>query len=250
MTRVTWGAPGKRFFETGVDRGVLFMDDKAGVPWNGLVAVNETPVGGDTIPYYIDGFKYLNRTAREEFEATIEAFTYPEEFEVCDGSLSMGTGLFATQQPRKAFTLAYRSLVGNDVDGVAHAYKIHIIYNALVAPSTRNHQSIGDSVDPDNFSWKVTTKAPGNRGYRPSAHFMIDSRKTPSGILQTIEDLLYGTSTSTPRVPSVQELIFIFNSDAPASFDAGIVGDAYFITFDGGATPTEAQTSTIDGGVL
>jgi hypothetical protein len=174
MTRLNWDVVGERTFETGVDRGVLYVDGSDGVPWNGLISVSESPSGADLSEYYIDGIKYLQLLAGEEFTATIDAFTYPDEFASCDGTRSVGNGLFVTQQPRKGFSLSYRSQVGNDVDGISHGYKIHVVYNALAAPSARQRNSLSDSIAPLNFSWQISTKPPRFAGYKPTAHLVID----------------------------------------------------------------------------
>ena len=230
MTRLAWGAHGERFFETGTDRGVLYLSGKAGVPWNGLKAVNESVTGGDAKPFYIDGYKYLNVSSYEEFSATIEAFSAPHEFGVCDGTVGIHNGLFATEQPRVEFGLSYRTLIGNDQDGIDHGYKIHLVYNALAAPSTRNRQSVGGGVNILGLGWSITTQPPLTTGIRPTAHFVIDSRRTPSGLLKTIEDILYGTNATEPRLPTVDELRTMFTSNGPLlgrnlftnpSFEAG-----------------------------
>lgn len=247
MTRLTWGAVGERFFEAGVDRGVLFVGDAEGVPWNGLVSVNEAPSGGDVTPSYIDGIRYLNQVSAEEFAATIEAYTYPDEFEQCDGTVPVKNGLFGTQQKRKPFSLSYRTKIGNDVDGIKHGYKIHLIYNATAAPTPRSNKSVGDTIEPDNFSWALSTIPELFRGRRPTSHFVIDSRDTPQGLLIQIEDVLYGTDVEASRLPSVPELIYIFESYNASFFDAGIVGEPYYGTFDAGG-PDTVYTSTVDGG--
>lgn len=249
MSRLKWGATGERLYEIGVDRGVLYIDNGAGVAWNGLISVSEEIDGGEAKPYYIDGVKYLNRSSLEEFKATIEAYTYPEEFSICDGTAALSTnGLFATQQARKSFGLAYRSRIGNDVKGADFGYKIHLVYNALASPSSQVHSTISDTIDPFNFSWSITATPPRLGGHKPTSHFMIDSRKTPAPLLAQIEDVLYGTDTEAPRLPSLGELIYLFSSYNTSLFDAGIVGAPYYRTFDGGVVPA-AQTSTIDGGV-
>lgn len=247
MTRLEWGAVGERFFEVGVDRGVLYVGDLPGVPWNGLISVDEAATGGEAKAYYLDGVKYQNRATPEEFETTITAYTYPPEFGVCDGTAPVSNGLYATQQKRKPFGMVYRTLVGNDVNGEDHAYKLHLVYGALAAPSARSNASISESTSPFNFSWRVTTQAPRVRGTKPTSHFVIDSRETPASVMADIEDILYGTATSVPRLPSVPELFFVFNSFNATGFDAGIVGDPYFNTLDSGIVGV-AQTTTIDGG--
>lgn len=244
--RLTWNAIGERFFETGVDRGVLYVD-AVGVPWNGLVSVSEAPTGAEVTPYYIDGVKYLNHMSSEEFEATVEAYTYPDEFGPCEGIRSVANGLSLAQQPRKQFGLCYRTIVGNDVEGVDHGYKIHLVYNALAAPSERSNTTTGEEVEPFNFSWDIVTKPPTFIGYKHTAHFVIDSRETPSELLSRIEDILYGSDTTNPRQPSVPELLFIFEEYQAAFFDAGRAGDEYFASFDAGRAG-DPYTSTIDGG--
>jgi len=211
MTRLVWGAVGQRFFEAGTDRGVLFVDN-LGVPWNGLKSVSEEPSGGGPQAYYHDGIKYLNLSQAEEFEATIEAFSAPAEFARCDGEIPLYSGLSITQQPRKTFGLSYRTRVGNDVDSTDYGYKIHIVYNSLASPSTRERRTLGVSTDPLTLSWKITTTPPAISGYRPTAHLVIDSRTTPRPILSEIEDILYGTDETISRLPTPQEIITIFSS--------------------------------------
>jgi hypothetical protein len=212
MSRLAWGAPTERFFETGVDRGVLYVGVSAGVPWNGLVSVSESPTGGEPKPAYIDGYKFRNIASSEEFEATIEAFAAPKEFAPCDGSVSIQNGLIATQQPRRSFGLSYRTKVGNAVDGSDHAYKIHLVYNALAAPAQRTNTTLTDSNGLNSLSWGLTTLPPSVTGYKPTAHWVIDSRDAPIGLLNAIEDILYGTDAAAPRMPLVGELINVFQS--------------------------------------
>lgn len=247
MTRLDWGAVGERFYETGVDRGVLYIDGN-GVAWNGLVSVNETPTGGEAKPYYLDGVKFQNRSSNEEFEATIEAYTYPEEFASCDGTAYLGGGLYATQQRRKSFGFSYRSRVGNDVDGVDHAYKIHLVYNALAAPSELPHSTITDTLEPFNFSWHVTTRATISPYARPTSHFVIDSRTTPPDVLSGIEDLLYGKDSWAPRLPSLEELIYWLISKPDSIYDAGLPDSPYYETFDGGLPSDTNPSPILDGG--
>lgn len=246
--RLSWGVVGERYFEAGVDRGVLYVDPEKGVPWNGLVSVSESPTGGDASPAYIDGVKYLNKKLSEEFEAVVEAYTYPDEFSICDGTAPVSNGLFAGQQRRQAFGLCYRTKVGNDVDGVDHAYKLHLVYNARVAPTSRANTTVGQSIDPDNFSWSITTTPSALRDHRPTAHFVVDSRVTPASVLAHLEDVLYGTEDTEPRLPVVPELVYIFESATATYFDAGSPIEPVYGTFDGGEPPTEIQTSTVDGG--
>lgn len=209
MARLVWNSVGQRFYETGVDRGVLYVDGE-GFAWAGLISVSESPSGGTPRAFYIDGIKYLNISSAEEFEATINAFSCPPEFAPCDGMVSIQNGLFVTQQPRKSFGFSYRTKIGNDVDGSEHAYKIHLIYNALAAPSQRDNNTISESVEPTVFSWKITTLSPQITGYRPTAHFVIDTRYTDPTTLSTIEDILYGSDSTPSRLPDVSELLTIF----------------------------------------
>jgi hypothetical protein len=226
VARLVWDAVGERFFETGVDRGVLYIDDEPGVPWNGLTSVSEVPSGGDAQSYYIDGIKYLNVPNPEEFEATIEAFTYPDEFVQCEGLVSPITGLFLTNQVRKSFGLTYRSLVGNDTEGPEKGYKIHLVYGALAEPSVRSNVTMDDSPTPQNFSWKITTLPPPVVGYRRTAHYIIDSRTTDPLALTAIEDALYGSESETSHLPTVAELFTIFETNS--SFVVVDNGDGSF----------------------
>lgn len=210
MARLNWDAQGARYYETGIDRGVLYPISDIGVAWPGLIAVSESPSGGDPRPYYIDGIKYLNISAAEEFVASIEAFYAPAEFAECDGRTQIQNGLFATQQPRKTFGFSYRTLIGNDLDGSAHGYKIHLVYNALAAPAGRDYASNGDSVDPSIFSWDIETLPPSLNGYKPTAHMVVDSRTTDPAVLTQVEDLLYGTEANAPTLPTPNELVAIF----------------------------------------
>ncbi len=211
MPRLDWDAPGTRFYDAGVDRGVLYVEGQPGVVWNGLTSVNENPSGGEPRPYYIDGVKYLNLSAPEEFEATITAFTYPLEFEVCDGSIQPRQGMFLTHQRRKSFSFSYRTLIGNDQSD-NFGYKLHIVYNALVSPTNRNHGTLKEQNDLDDFSWKITCKPPAMTGYKRTAHIVIDSRTTDPTVLSDIENVLYGTDEDSARVPSFDELIGIYDT--------------------------------------
>lgn len=237
MSRLNWNAVGERFYETGLDRGVLYMAG-LGFAWPGLISVSESPNGGEAKPYYIDGIKYANISSAEEFEATLEAFYSPPEFGPCDGTATLHNGLFVTQQPRKSFDLSYRTKLGNDLDGADHAYKIHLVYNALAAPSERAYSTMSDSLDPATFSWALSTMAPRFAGFRPTAHFVIDSRTTAPDTLTLIEDVLYGSETLSARIPSVEELLAIFS---------GAITDGASITYDGGS-PATTSTIVIDGG--
>lgn len=210
MARLNWGTVGERFYETGTDRGVLYLAAQPGVPWNGLTAVKEVPTGGEPTPFYADGFKYANIASAEEFEATLEAFSSPPEFKVCDGIAQVSNGLFISQQPRKSFGLAYRTLIGNDLEGTDHGYKIHLVYGALSAPSQRDNATINSGVDPVVFSWDITTIPAAIVGHKPSAHFVIDSRTTDPFLLIDLEDILYGSDQLVSEMPSPTELVALF----------------------------------------
>lgn len=196
--KLKWDETGKRFYETGVKNGVLYVQASdgsypQGVVWNGLTSVNETPSGAESNPQYADDIKYLDLYSKEEFGATIEAFTYPDEFAVCDGSAEIVPGVMIGQQARKAFGLSYVTTVGNDISGTDYGYKIHIIYGAKASPSERSYQTINDSPEAITFSWEVTTTPPTIEGYKPTALITIDSTKVDATDLKTLEDILYGT---------------------------------------------------------
>lgn len=204
MTRLLWDQVGDRLYETGVDKGVLYPVDalgdyETGIPWNGLANVTESPSGAEASPIYADNIKYLNLLSAEEFGCTIEAFTYPDEFAACDGSLehTAALGLFLNQQTRKKFGLCYRTKLGNDVLGDDYGYKIHLIYGCMAAPSEKAFQTINDSPEPITFSWEVTTTPVEVGGiYKPVASLTIDSTKVDPAKLLLLEDLLYGDATA------------------------------------------------------
>lgn len=212
MTKIKWDAIGERRFETGVDRGVLYPSVGPGVPWNGLVSVKESPEGGEASPLYLDGIKYYNEASREEFVATIEAFTYPDEFENIDGTYTTGGGLVYHQQSRKPFGMSYRTAIGDDIKGLDKGYKIHLIYNALSSPTDSSYgttNSNGGSAE--TFSWGVTATPEIVSARLPTAHFVIDSTRTDSSTLTILENILYGSPKSSPRLPTSDELVTIYN---------------------------------------
>jgi hypothetical protein len=211
MTKLSWETPGTRIFETGADRGVLFVNDQPGVPWHGLVSVSESPQNTDVTPYYIDGVKYLNVASMKEFSGSIEAFTYPDEFAECDGTLFYHSGLMLDEQPRKEFNLSYRTLIGNDVNGLKHGYKLHIVYNALAVPSDKEFGTTSDDISPGTFSWDfTTTPLIGPRGASRYSHLSIDSTKRRRAFMRAVEALIYGTATTDSKLPSFEELNYIF----------------------------------------
>lgn len=204
MTRITWGDTGHRFFSTGVDRGVLFLQNGSGVPWNGLVSVNEAPSGSDAVEAHFDGKKYHSRRSPEEFSGTIEAYTYPSEFEIF-----LGQAVMHTAQARTPFNFTYRTRIGNDENGVDHAYLIHIVYNALIKPTQRALQTISDSIDVATFSWDFETN-PLRMGDRRGSHLIIDSRLAYPWALEELETILYGSTTTTSTLPSPEFLLQLF----------------------------------------
>lgn len=192
-----WDETGKHFFETGTDKGVLYNLDQdgdysTGVPWNGLTAVTESPSGAEATPLYADNQKYLNLFSAEEFGATIEAYTYPDQFAECDGSAVLGTGVKIGQQARKTFGLSYQTRVGNDVEGSDLGYKIHLIYGAKASPSERPYTTINDSPEAITFSWELSTTPVQVTGFKPTASLEIDSRTTTPEKLEILENILYG----------------------------------------------------------
>lgn len=209
MPRLGWSVSGTRFYETGVDRGVLYIGEQPGVAWSGLTSIVENPVGGETKSYYVDGAKYWAAASAEEFEATISAYIYPDEFGECDGTSRIRPGLFVTQQKRKSFALSYRTKIGNDQSGSELGYKIHIVYNAIAAPSQHTYSTIDDSTEPSDFSWNIVTRQPNL--YSP-VHVVIDSRSTDPLILELIENVLYGSDTETSRLPNFEELTELFDT--------------------------------------
>lgn len=212
MVRLTWNAVGERRYETGVDRGVLYLPSTPGVVWNGLTSVNEDSSGGDVEPYYLDGIKYLNIASRADFSATIEAYSCPPEFRVCDGTRPIAPGLFATQQRRRPFNLSYRTLMGDDVQGDKLGYKIHLVYNALTEPSDRAHTTRSDTPEVSTLSWKILTIPETLTGLAPSAHLIVDSTLLTETALSALESVLYGTDVSAPRLPLPTELVTLITS--------------------------------------
>ncbi|QEQ93880.1 major tail protein [Streptomyces phage Kardashian] len=221
MTTLTWDKAGERLFETGVDHGVLYIPDASGAyvdgyAWNGLTTVTESPSGAESNPQYADNIKYLNLVSAEEFGGTIEAFTYPAEFEQCDGTATPTPGVGIGQQSRKTFGLSYRTKVGNDLAGQDHGYKLHLVYGALAAPSEKAFATINDSPEAITFSWEFTT-TPVEVGtiagvtYKPTANLVIDSTKVDAEALATLEEFLYGTEGTDPSLPTPAAVVAIFS---------------------------------------
>jgi hypothetical protein len=249
MTKIKWDSAGQHIFEAGIDRAVLYVDGSPGVPWVGLVNVTQSQSGGEPASRYLDGIKISHRASSEGFEGTIEAFTYPFEFERCDGTYRIENGLRLTQQRRRAFSMVYRSLIGNEIEGVDHAYKIHMLYNLRAQPSDRGYRTLSDQTEPATFSWKVSSRPEQVAGYRPTAHYVLDSRDIPAELLTQIEDLLYGTEETAPTIPTAGELVFMFDSYLDEVYDAGTPHSPVFAVYDAG-TPATPVTEILDGGAL
>ena len=216
MAKLTWDATGERLYETGVKMGVLYVQTGGtypkGVAWNGLTAVTESPSGAEPTALYADDIKYLNLMSNEEFGATIEAYTYPDEFAECDGSASIADGVYIGQQSRKTFGMCYRTVLGNDTENNDHGYKLHLIYGALAAPSEKGYATINDSPEAITFSWEVSTTPVEVTGHKPTASITIDSTKTDPGKLAALEDILYGKESNEPRLPLPNEIITLMSS--------------------------------------
>lgn len=211
MAKLVFDAVGSRFFETGVKNGVLFVQGadgeyENGVVWNGLTAVTESPSGAEATPLYADDMKYVVLYSTEEFGATIEAYTYPEEFEQCDGSAQLGKGVVIGQQQRKSFGLVYKTVIGNDVQGQDLGYKIHIIYGAKAAPSEKAFATINDSPEAVTFSWEVSTVPVPVEGHRPTSTLVIDSTKVDAEKLAAIEEKLFGSDSEESTLPLPNEI--------------------------------------------
>lgn len=211
MPKLVWDDTGKHLFETGVQKGVLYPQVKGaypkGVVWNGLTSVTESPSGAESNPHYADDIKYLNLVSAEEFGATVEAYTYPDEFANCDGSAEISPGILVGQQERQKFGLCYRTVLGNDTEGNAYGYKLHIIYNATASPSEKQYQTINDSPEAITFSWELSTTPTNVDGHKPTASLVIDSTKVDETKLKKLEDKLYGTESAEASLPTPNEII-------------------------------------------
>ena len=219
MSIIQWDKTGEKFWETGLDKGVLYKtttDGKygAGVPWNGLISVTEGVSGGESNPFYADNIKYANVTANEEFNPSIEAYMYPEEFEECDGSKEIAPGITIGQQKRVAFGMCYRTLIGNDVDDSDHGYKIHLVYGAKASPAEKTRSTVNESPELATMSWECTTTPVAVTGAKPTAHLTIDSTRTSAENLATLEALLYGSEDKEASLPTPDEVIALVGEAA------------------------------------
>ena len=218
MAKIVWDKTGDHFYETGVKNCVLYIPTEGvyskGVAWNGITAITESPSGAEATALYADDIKYLNLYSVEEFGATIEAYTYPDEFAECDGSAELVAGVKIGQQARKPFGLCYRTTIGNDTDGNDHGYKLHIIYGAMASPSEKSYNTINDSPEAVTFSWELTTTPVNVAGAKPTASITIDSTKVDKQKLAALEEVLYGkdgagdghTGAAEPRLPLPDEI--------------------------------------------
>ena len=211
MSKIVWDAIGDHIFETGVRNGVLYLKGaegtyNTGVAWNGLTSVSESPEGAEATDLYADDIKYLTLMSAENFKATIEAYTYPVEFEECDGSATIAKGVVIGQQSRKPFGLCYRTAIGNDTDGNEHGYKLHIVYGCQASPSEKQYSTINDSPEAITFSWEVNTTPVNVNGKKPTATLIIDSTKADKAKLTALEDILYGSESAEPRLPMPDEI--------------------------------------------
>ena len=216
--KLKWDQTGERIYETGVSNGVLYVQKANGsydngVAWNGLSTVTESPSGAESNAIYADNIKYLALTSAEEFGATVEAYTYPDEFAECDGSAEVADGLMIGQQDRKAFGMAYKTIVGNDTEKNAHGYKLHMIYGATAAPSEKGYSTVNDSPEPITLSWELSTTPVEVTGYKPTATLVIDSTKANSEKLKALEDILFGSDETEARLPMPNEVISLMKED-------------------------------------
>lgn len=210
MAKIIWDKTGERLYETGVNQGVLYVFDNGaygnGVAWNGLTAVTESPSGAEATALYADDIKYLNLVSAEEFGATIEAYTYPDEFKACNGEAELATGVSIGQQARKSFGMCYRTAVGNDTDGAAHGYKLHLIYGAQAAPSEKAYATINDSPEAITFSWEINTTPVNVTGFKPTSYVIVDSTKVAAEKMAALEAKLYGDESSEATLPLPDEI--------------------------------------------
>lgn len=216
MSKLVWDKIGEKYYETGVKNGVLYVFDSqtkkygTGVAWNGLTAVTESPSGAEATALYADDIKYLNLRSVEEFGATIEAYTYPDEFKVCNGEAELATGVIIGQQKRSTFGFCYRTTLGNDVEEGDYGYKLHIIYGATASPSEKAYATVNDSPEAITFSWEITTTPVEVAGHKPTACITIDSTKVDAGKLAELETKLYGSESEEATLPTPDEIATMF----------------------------------------
>ena len=218
MAKIIWDNVGEKLYETGVKNGVLYTLEGGvytkGVAWNGLTAVTESPSGAEPTNLYADDIKYISLYSAEEFGATIEAYTYPEEFAICDGSATIADGVYIGQQARKPFGLAYKTTIGNDNDGAGYGYKLHLLYGCMASPSEKSYSTINDSPEAITFSWELTTTPVNVEGHKPTACVTIDSTKCDKSKLTALEEILFGTESVDARMPMPNEIAELMKKDA------------------------------------
>ncbi len=221
MAVLSWDNTGERLYRTGVDRGVLYIPNNGiydiGYAWNGLTAVTESPSGAEPTALYADNIKYLTLMSAEDYGITIEAYTFPVQFALCDGTAQTSAGVFVGQQPRKPFGFSWRTRLGNDVEGSDFGYEIHLVWGGLASPAERAFETINDTPDAITLSWEVSTTPVSATGYKPVASMTIDSTKVTAAALTQLENALYGTAGPSPRLPSPDEVIAMFTGSAPTS---------------------------------
>jgi hypothetical protein len=246
MTKLVWDQVGERLYETGVDRGVLYLSDGSAVPWNGLTSVNETAGDDVTTPVYFDGVKYQDVQSTGDFAATLTAFTYPDEFLEYEGVVDLGNGVFVDGQNSKVFGLSYRTMVANDVNGIDHGYKIHILYNLTATSSAVSYNTMSSVAEPIPFSWTLAGVPEDVDNFRPTAHVIFDSRVLNVGLLKAIEDLLYG------RDDPYQTEGFLDGESASSAGDGFLDGGSTLFSgvdfVDGGLVPV-SNINVLDGGI-
>lgn len=247
MAKIKWDQTGERRFENGVDRGVLYMPDETGkyvdgVPWNGLVNVTEKPSGAEPTAVYADNIKYITLISAEEYAASIEAITYPDEFLPYDGLAEVAPGVFVGQQPRGGFGLSFRTLIGDDLNP-QRGYKIGLIYGALAATSEKAHATINDSPEAATFTWELSTNPVELEGHKPTASLTIDSTKVDAAALAELESLLYGTETDKPQLPTPAEVIALFagTGEAGGAGAQGMMAPASFSNAEDNSTDYTVQ---------
>jgi hypothetical protein len=267
MAILTWDGIGERVYETGVDRGVLYIPNSSGVynngvAWNGLTSVTESPSGAEPSAQYADNVKYLNLFSAEEFGATIEAFTYPDEFAPFDGLGVPSPGVTIGQQSRKSFGLSFRTRIGNDLDGDAHGYKLHMIYGCSASPSERAYSTVNDSPEAITFSWELTTVPVAVAGYTPTSIITVDSTQVSAGDLAELEQFLYGTAGTDPSLPTPAAVLAIFSgaltevTPTAPTYDSGtkvitipsVTGVTYYM--DGVALTSGAQPAITEDKIV
>jgi len=249
LATLQWDKVGERSFETGVDRGVLYLRDGRVIPWNGLRSVEES-TDSESQAFYLDGVKYLHRVSPGDYAGRLVALTYPDEFDELQGVDHVAEGMSYYNQGFKPFHLSYRTRAGNDVEGIDHGYKLHILYNVLAVPDTRSFSTLADQLTPVEFAWSLNATPPAVSGHRPTAHISIDSRNSNPDVLSTIEEILYGSDFTNPRIPSLDEitelmsmfgaLVIVDNGDG--TWTAIDLADQ-FITMD---SPTQFTINNVD----